>query len=64
MILRQFYKIVVAPDNDEAGEKLVIELAEKLPKTRLFVADYDAKDPAECPVDELRKAIRWAERVQ
>ena len=45
--LNQFKKIVICLDNDEAGKKAAEELAEVLPKGKVFVMTMRRKDPNE-----------------
>lgn len=42
--LNRFEKIILIPDQDEAGEKAIERVAQSLPKDKLYVVDLPAKD--------------------
>jgi len=63
MLLRRCTKLTICPDNDVAGEQLVIGLHDKLPGVPIYLASYEAGDPGECPVEVLQQAIAGAERL-
>lgn len=63
MLLRRCKKITIAPDNDEAGEKLVADLYSKLSGVPIFLASYDQPDPGDCPVEVLQQALAGAEQL-
>lgn len=43
--LNRFEKIIIIPDQDEAGMKAVDKIAQSLPKDKLWLVDLPAKDP-------------------
>jgi len=57
--LNQFREIVILPDQDEAGQRLVDQLGSAFP-TRLFIASLPrrCKDADECTVEEIQQAWR------
>ena len=64
--LDRFEKIILIPDQDEAGQAAIERIAQSLPKDKLYIADLPAKDANEMLMagreKEFVTAVLWKHR--
>lgn len=64
--LDRFEKIILIPDQDDAGQAAIERIAQSLPKDKLYVADLPAKDANEMLITGREKefvtAVLWKHR--
>ena len=64
--LDKFEKIILIPDQDEAGQAAIERIAQSLPKDKLYIADLPAKDCNEMLMSGREKefctAVLWKHR--